>query len=128
MWRNTRRCFGWEQSDQGARWGWIFFGSAALAFQQSDGEQRGRRNENGAASALGQARGGFKALLRRQDVHDAWPTRQKAGDGWRTRGVKLLRRSAMTVTESFFRNAIQSPIAPTDRACLTTINSKPVTI
>ena len=74
MWRNTRRCFGWEQSDQGARWGWIF-GSAALAFQQSDGEQRGRRNENGAASALGQARGGFKALLHRQDVHGAWPAR-----------------------------------------------------
>ena len=101
MWRSTRRCFGWEQSDQGARWGWIF-GSTALAFQQSDGEQRGRRNENGAASALGQARGGFKALLCRQDVHGAWPARQKAGDGWRTRGVKLLRRSAMTVTESFF--------------------------
>jgi len=72
-----------------------------LAFQQSDGEQRGRRNENGAASALGQARGGFKALLRRQDVHGAWPARQKAGDGWRTRGVKLLRRSAMTVLKIF---------------------------
>ena len=77
------------------------FGSAALAFQQSDGEQRGRRNENGAASALGQARGGFKALLRRQDDHDAWPTRQKAGDGWRTRGVKLLCRSALTVLKIF---------------------------
>jgi len=61
----------------------------------------GRRNENGAASAFGQARGGFKALLRRQDVHGAWPARQKAGDGWRTRGVKLLRRSAMTVLKIF---------------------------
>ena len=56
---------------------------------------------NGTASVFGQARGGFKALLRRQDVHGAWPAQQKAGDGWRTRSVKLLRRSAMTVLKIF---------------------------
>ena len=51
------------------------------------------RMRNGTASASGRRWGGFKTRLQRQDVRGAWPARQKAGDGWRTCGVKTLRRS-----------------------------------
>ena len=55
----------------------------------------------------GQALGGFKTRLRRQDVHGAWPTRQKADNEWRTCGIKPLSRSA-TATDRFLKkNAIQ---------------------
>ena len=62
---------------------------------------------NGTGECVRQAWGGFKTCLRRQDVHSAWPTRQKAGDEWRTRGIKPLSRSA-TATDRFLKkNAIQ---------------------
>ena len=49
--------------------------SAVLGVPAERRRAEGRRNENGAASALGQALGGFKAWLRRQEVHGAWPAR-----------------------------------------------------
>ena len=69
-------------------------------FRSPCARRKEKGKANGAVSAIGQARGGFKARLRRQDIHGAWPARQKAGDEWRTRGVKTLRRSA-TATERF---------------------------
>jgi len=48
---------------------------------------------NGAASVFGQARGGFKARLRRQDAHGAWPARS----GERRRVADTRRRFSETV-------------------------------
>ena len=75
-------------------------GDGVTVFRSPCARRKEKGKANGAASAIGQARGGFKARLRRQDIHGAWPARQKAGDEWRTRGVKTLRRSA-TATERF---------------------------
>ena len=72
--------------------------------------------QNGTGECVGQARGGFKTRLRRQDAHGAWPARQKAGDGRWTRGVKTLRRSATTVTDRFMKTAIQCLMTMTDSA------------
>ena len=78
---------------------------------------------NGTVSASGRRWGGLKTRLRRQDVHGAWPTRQKAGDEWRTRGVKPLSRSA-TATDHFLKtNAIQCSSTMTDSTYSTIINS-----
>ena len=79
--------------------GWNLLGGASV-FRSPCARRKEKGKANGAASAIGQARGGFKARLRRQDIHGAWPAQQKAGDEWQTRGVKTLRRSA-TATDRF---------------------------
>ena len=78
---------------------------------------------NGTASASGRRWGGFKTRLQRQDVRGVWPARQKAGDEWRTCGVKPLSRSA-TATDRFLKtNAIQCSSTMTDSTYSTIINS-----
>jgi len=67
----------------------------------------GEECEMGRASAFGQARGGFKARLRRQDAHGAWPARA----GVRRRVADTRRLFSELVghggTEGFLKNAIQ---------------------
>jgi len=46
-----------------------------LVFWSPCARRKEEGEANGAASALGQALGGFKAWLRRQEVHGAWPAR-----------------------------------------------------
>ena len=65
--------------------------SAVLGVPAERRRAEGRRNENGAASALGQARGGFKARLRRQEAHGAWQRDQLADDARRTRVRRFLK-------------------------------------
>ena len=102
--------------------GWKWLGGAS-AFRSPCARRKEKGKANGAASAIGQARGVFKARLRRQAIHGAWPARQKAGDEWRTRGVKPLSRSA-TATDRFLKtNAIQCSSMMTDSTYSTIINS-----
>ena len=75
--------------------------------QQSYGEQRRRRKGEMERRLGEQARGGFKARLRRQGAHGAWPARS----GERRRVADTRRRFSETVghggTEDFLKNAIQ---------------------
>ena len=54
--------------------GWKWLGGAS-AFRSPCARRKEEGEANGAASVFGQARGGFKARLRRQDAHGAWPAR-----------------------------------------------------
>jgi len=72
--RSSLRGYGLDESGNGAWLRWIF-GSAASVIQQSYGEQRRRRKGEMERRLGEQARGGFKARLRRQGAHGAWPAR-----------------------------------------------------
>ena len=67
----------------------------------------GEECKMGRASAFGQARGGFKARLRRQDAHGAWPAR--AGVQRRVADTRHLFSEPVGHggTEGFLKNAIQ---------------------
>jgi len=92
--RSSLRGYGLDESGNGAWLRWIF-GSAASVIQQSYGEQRRRRKGEMERRLGEQARGGFKARLRRQSAHARGQRAQASGDGGRTRGFKFLNRSAM---------------------------------
>ena len=72
--------------------GWNFLGGASV-FRLSCVRRKEEGEANGAASVFGQARGGFKARLRRQDAHGAWPARS----GERRRVADTRRRFSETV-------------------------------
>ena len=79
----------------------------------------GEECEMGRASAFGQARGGFKARLRRQDAHGAWPARA----GVRRRVADMRRQDSAPVTDRFLKTTIQCLMTMTDRVGLTMISS-----
>jgi len=68
------------------------------------------------ASAFGQARGSFKARLRRQDAHGAWQRDQPVDDARRTRVRRILKTVGHCSSDS-----VLNP--KTDSAHSTIINS-----
>ena len=87
-----------------------------------------RRNEKKDGECVGQAWGGFKARLRRQEAHGAWPARSAGRRrAAHTRPVLSEPGRPCSLNRSS-ENAIQSSSKVTDRACLTIINSKSVAI
>ena len=91
-WRDSRRSCGSEESGNGARV-WVEFARRCSVFWSPCARRKEEGEANGAASVFGQARGGFKARLRRQDAHGAWPARS----GERRRVADTRRRFSETV-------------------------------